>query len=206
MKKKIIEKLLHTPPSEGVGEAPMKRVFVAIKIELLPELQFVFNQLKMKLKDELICWEPAEKLHLTLNFIGDVSPQQLKTLAALLEQTAANFTAFSFQLKNLSYFKRRGEPAVVFFDVEEKGELGDLVLQLKQRLDVAGVNGSHKFSPHVTLCRLKKLRHKDAFYEVMNQMNDTPAQIVRVQKMILFESILKSAGAEYHVLKEFNLG
>lgn len=184
----------------------MKRIFIGIKINLSPDLQQVFNGLKVKLKDETIRWEAAEKLHITLCFIGSVSSEQLETICEILQQAGEEQAVFSIQLKNLSSFKRRGEPAVVFFDVAKGDELLGLATQIKKRLEAAGIATNQGFSPHVTLCQLKKLKNKPAFYQVMDQMRETPVQIIGVPKIMLFESILKPGGSEYQVLKEFELG
>ncbi len=182
----------------------MKRIFIGIKISLSPDLQQVFNRLKIKLKDEPIRWEAAEKWHITLSFVGSVLPEQLETVCEILQQVCEEQSVFSFLLKNLSFFKRRGEPAVVFIDVEKRDDLVGLATQIKNRLHTAGIRTNPGFNPHVTLCRLKKLKNKPAFYELMDQMSETSAQIINVQKILLYESILKPGGSEYQVLKEFN--
>jgi len=181
----------------------MKRVFVGLKISLSPEFQQAFDQLKEKLKNEQIRWESTDKLHVTLCFIGDVSSDQLERVCEILQQVSEGQNDFSFQLKNLSYFKKRGVPAVVFFDVTKGDALAGLASQIKNKLDEAGINTNPRFNPHVTLCRLKKLKNKPAFYEVMDQVKETPVYEVVVRKISLFESILKPTGSEYKILQEF---
>lgn len=182
----------------------MRRIFIGIKISLSPESQQVLSRLKIELRDEPIRWEVPEKLHITLCFIGSVLPGQLETVCEILQQVSQEQAVFSFLLKNLSCFKRRGEPAVVFFDVAKGDELVGLAGQIKNRLNTTGISTNPGFNPHVTLARLKKLKNKPAFYAVMDQMRETPAQIVDVQKIMLYESVLKPVGSEYKILYEFN--
>jgi 2'-5' RNA ligase len=83
--------------------------------------------------------------------------------------------------------------------------LVEFASQLKVGLKESGTPSNANFDPHLTLGRLKNLKHQTAFYETLDLMRETPAQKVDVKQVILFESVLKQTGAEYHVLGEFHL-
>ena len=72
-------------------------------------------------KDEKIKWEPKEKLHLTIKFIGDVSDEVMKNISAILKEAHSDFdlviktTCF---LKNIEDFSRFNAIYSKFFDKE----------------------------------------------------------------------------------------
>jgi len=62
-----------------------------------------------------------------------------------------------------------------------------------------------KFKPHLTLGRIKFISDLFVFHEILNDFNKDQLQVLKVDKLILYESILKPQGPEYISLKSFNL-
>ena len=70
----------------------MLRVFIAVEVP--PEIQSASKtstaSLKMVLPKPLIRWVAPENVHLTLKFLGDISPANLEQLARALEGEVAS--------------------------------------------------------------------------------------------------------------------
>lgn len=73
----------------------MKRVFIAIKIELSPELQQDWQSLKHKLSTEKVRWVPSVNFHITLRFLGSISDEQGDLVQNTLQQVCRDQPAFS---------------------------------------------------------------------------------------------------------------
>lgn len=98
-------------------------------------------------------WISDEDLHLTLRFIGDVSPAQAQEFAANLE--AIQFDPFSMRINGLNTFGGQ-DPRVLFAVVEADPALKDLARAADTAARRAGLKlDGRKFIPHVTLARFQ---------------------------------------------------
>ena len=63
------------------------RAFIAIELssEIYARLNEVEDQLQKRLEGGVIRWVPAQNIHLTLKFLGDVSLANLEVLKKILE-------------------------------------------------------------------------------------------------------------------------
>lgn len=183
----------------------MKRVFIAIKIELSPELQQDLQRLKHKLSTEKVRWVPSENFHITLRFLGSISETQEEQVRNCILQVCNDQPGFSFELGNFSYFKRRGKPVVVFVDLQKIEELTELATQINESLENVGFEAIQKFRPHLTLGRIKHLQDEKAFLEVMNRFKETQVQHISVNEVIFYESILHPEGPEYKIIQSLKL-
>lgn len=188
----------------------MKRTFIAINIEPGKQLLKLEGHLQKKLSNEKISWVAPQNLHLTLHFLGETPDDKLPVVETILQQLVSGVQPFTFQLEGVSWFKRHGQPSVIFLAIPESGPLTALANKLGQMLGEAGFTiDDRPFKPHLTLSRVKYLNNKIRFYKLIQQL-DQPSQqisqVVEVKELIFFESVLKSSGPQYVVLKKFTLG
>ncbi|RYU58991.1 RNA 2',3'-cyclic phosphodiesterase [Methylolobus aquaticus] len=138
-------------------------------------------------------WVRAENFHITLRFLGSVSPAQLEYLCHQREPDAASFT---LQLNQLRYRRRRQllwmEPSVV------PSAWGELEASLRAALDRGSANPEALAPiPHVTLGRKVCL--------TVPFPPATPTIIWPVESVVLVESTLRPSGSEYCVLRRWRL-
>ncbi len=184
----------------------MKRIFIAIKIELNPDFEVILSQLKKELKEERIRWVADENQHLTLQFLGDLNEAQISKIIKALGSLTAETSSFSFLLKRLSYFGKRKNPAVVFIGIKEADQLNCFVEKLQRSLEEFGFEGmQRKYSPHLTLGRMKFIKNKTHFFATLEKFSNNEQQTIQVKEIILYESILKPTEPEYRVLQKFSL-
>ncbi|MGY6216412.1 RNA 2',3'-cyclic phosphodiesterase [Methylolobus aquaticus] len=138
-------------------------------------------------------WVRPENFHITLRFIGNVSPARLEHLCDLTEPDAASFT---LQLNQLRYRRRRQllwvEPSVVPRAWDE------LESSLRAALDRGSANPEASPPvPHVTLGRKVRV--------TMPLPPAIPTIIWPVAAVALVESTLRPSGSEYRVLRRWSL-
>lgn len=125
-------------------------------------------------------WVPAEQLHLTLVFAGDLPEASATGLRAAL--AAVDIPPLSLQLTGLGHFPPRGDPRVVWAaiggDVEALGGLYERVAAAAEQHGVA--REERGFVPHVTLGRLRSqfgaLALVDQLQTVGATLRDKPFQ------------------------------
>ena len=128
----------------------MYRLFVAIE---LPEwVKAELSGLSFGLPGAH--WVPDDQLHLTLRFIGEVDKIQFEEIAQAL--TEVQLDPFDLALEGVGTFPPRGTPTVLWVGLEKSEPLGQLRRRVESALQQAGVQPEgRKFSPHITLARLK---------------------------------------------------
>ncbi|HDO06281.1 MAG TPA: RNA 2',3'-cyclic phosphodiesterase [Bacteroidetes bacterium] len=185
----------------------MKRLFVAIKI--VPDENFLksYHALRYALQLEKISWVKPDNFHLTLKFLGKTPEEKLPVIRTALQQAAAQTPCFSMKMAGTGIFGSSYKPRVLWFGVENDEtihQLGEMVLN---SLDKAGFpRDRQNFIPHLTIGRINKIEHKKMFQEAIAAHRDDFLQEFPVDKIILYESLLKPSGVIYRVIMDFPLG
>lgn len=97
-------------------------------------------------------WIEPENYHLTLRFLGDVSPAQAEEAALALNEIRR--APLEIMLESLDVFGR-DRPRSVIVRARASAELADLQAEHERLMRRCGLPPeSRKFTPHVTLARL----------------------------------------------------
>ncbi len=175
-----------------------KRLFVAIDPP-----QHIREQLV-----EICCglpdarWVPAEQLHLTLCFIGEVSSSAFLDIREALNEIT--FTPFALRLQGVGFFPPRGQPRVVWVGVAPSEPLAVLQRKITTRLFTLGFEPENrKFSPHLTLARLNQTPPaRVGRYLEEHGLFVSPE--FTVNRFLLYSSVLGRKGAIHAVEQEYN--
>jgi 2'-5' RNA ligase len=177
----------------------MLRLFVGI--DFPPEL---------KLRLSLLCagvpgarWVDAGNFHLTLRFIGEIS----EDVAADVDEALARVKAprFALQLGGAGVFGGN-KPRALWVGVERSPELVKLRDRVEQALLRAGLEPEErKFTPHVTLARLRdpELDTLARFLAAHAQFRPAP---LPVDHFSLIASFPTKAGSVYEDQADYPLG
>jgi 2'-5' RNA ligase len=145
-------------------------------------------------------WTAPESWHVTLQFLGNTSPEQYSCLAARLR--ALQSPSVPVCLENLDCFERAG---ILIARIRLTPEL----LSLQQRVVAATqpcgfVPETRPFQPHITLARGKgsKLDLSQLKAKLLRPSSFTRFQ---AREFLLYESFLSPAGARYEVRERFPL-
>jgi 2'-5' RNA ligase len=134
-------------------------------------------------------WVMRENLHLTWVFLGERPESELSQIMARLQEVEG--LRDSVKLRGLGSF---GRPAKILYASAKERSLYKKASQLR----AAGFE-NHRFHPHVTLCRIKKVIKKEEFFEVLHAFEGV--EIGEIESAIhLYRSILREEGAHYRIL------
>jgi len=176
----------------------MKRLFAAIKIHQSAEYISLFNEITSLLRHEHIKWVEPENMHLTLKFFGETDENQIPAIQKVLAEAAANAKPFTLKIANTGIFGSRYDPKVLWFGIEKHDELVSLVQNIFTGLTKSGWEPDRQnFVPHLTIGRIRKLKDKPLFQNIISQYNAVEIQEENVSEIILYESILRREGPLY---------
>ena len=136
---------------------------------------------------------PADQLHLTLKFIGEVDGSSFLDIRESLNE--AVIPEFSLALKGVGTFPPRGIPRILFAGVAPTAEITTLRNTIEKTLAAIGIpREKRKYTPHLTLARLHNcpLRHLQN-YLAGNAFLQTPD--FTVDAFHLYSSQLTAKGA-----------
>jgi len=185
----------------------MKRLFVAIKINPEDQLCAAYRKIKDKLYSDKIKWVKEDNLHITLNFLGDIPDKNLKIVAEKLRNSLKGVRSFDFLIEGFGYFGSSRFPRVLWLGIQHKESLPDLFSKVNSGLKNFGAPEKNlAFKPHLTIGRVKEFKSINSLFELEAEFTGETFQAVRVNEVILFESILKPTGPVYRVVDKVELG
>lgn len=180
-----------------------KRLFIALEFpsEILDAIIEKRNRI---VNTNIYRWEPKEKLHLTLKFLGDVESDKINEIESVIEQVIKDNKLSKIELTKFGFFFRNNLPAILWIGIKENNSLSSLVSNLEDKLNKIGFEKEkRKFNPHLTLLRIKNNFPQELIDQFkkgdLNELVFIPFQIK------LYESFLKKSGSVYAELKSFNI-
>ncbi len=183
------------------------RTFIAIKVNPEPKMVELFQELKSKLADEAIRWVELNNLHLTLRFLGDTTSVQVQEVSRMLDEISNEFQSFKFNLTGIGYFKNKGQPRVLFVNIENDEALKLEAQQIENRVQQLGFEREDReFQPHLTLARIKYIKQKGKFFSLVNGWDNVEIQQVKIEDIVFYQSILYPEGPVYKPIKIVKLG
>jgi 2'-5' RNA ligase len=145
-------------------------------------------------------------IHITLKFFGETKERKIPEIIRVLGELSAGINAFSFSLQKLGVFGSSYDPRVVWVGIEPFSELASLMNILRDKMKVVGYEPDRQnLVPHLTLGRIKFLKDKKMFQQIIDQNKGISSQEIIVDRFILFESKLKKEGPVYMALQTFQL-
>jgi 2'-5' RNA ligase len=182
------------------------RAFIAVDLppDLKARLAEICDQLCAEMGDVPVRWVPAEKMHLTLKFLGDVSLNNVNVLQDILRGEAVDRQPFAISLGGLGAFPKVRQPRVIWIGVEAPPELESLQRGIdKQTARVGYPPDRRPFSPHITVGRVSRNASPAevrVIGDALNEANVGYLGVARVQAVHLYRSDLQPGGAVYHRL------
>lgn len=143
-------------------------------------------------------WSPAENLHMTVRFIGNVPQATAHEVIQLWSSLSLPLPLPTLQLEGLGCFPLDGPERVLWAGVRvHSGAWGELVQRVDATLASAGIVLSTS-DPilHVTLGRVRDPTAVRGIRQVLSQL-DMSAEPLRVDTVGLFRSLQGPKGSEY---------
>ena len=158
-----------------------------------------------------IQWANPAGIHLTLKFLGNISPSAVAPLLESLTPAAAAQPPFTLKLAALGTFPRHRNPRVLWAGVGgDTDALSNLQMSVETALTALGhPPESRPFQPHLTLGRPRRGLADTQLSRIaaaISNIAPPPPEIWQAASVELIQSELHPSGARYTVLGSAILG
>jgi 2'-5' RNA ligase len=177
----------------------MLRLFIALEIP--EELREQLGGLRRGLPGAR--WVPEQQFHLTLAFLGEVEGPVFAAVKEGLHGVRSD--PFEVELATAGRFPPRGPAKVLWAGIREPQAVSNLAGEVRRCLERRGLPlDSRRYSPHVTLARLRgtPARDVDAYLESLAGWTSEPFAVTDFQ---LYSSHLGRSGAQHRVEASYPL-
>jgi len=178
------------------------RVFIAVEIPLdTRKVILEETRLLRSAVGSLIRWVPLENMHLTLKFIGEVSPTSVDLLTQMLTAEVKGCPAFQAQVGSLGAFPSARRARVIWVGIQAPPRLASLQHGIEGAAARLGFEAETRpFSPHLTIGRVRQQASSGELGQIRTALEATRVGdlgTVNVDAIHLFKSDLQPGGAVY---------
>jgi 2'-5' RNA ligase len=180
----------------------MIRLFIALKIPFNIKEEIVKLRKEFLSGLEIYKWEPTEKIHLTLKFIGDVKEElQNEIIKRIL--FIGEYRRIECGLSNFGFFYRHGRPTILFIKMNVEERVKQIIDRLNQELMVLDILPEKKeFTAHLTLLRLRGREDID----ILKKISEIELKHkFTADQIALYKSELMPQGSKYTELLNLKL-
>lgn len=153
-------------------------------------------------------WTTKDNLHITLEFLGDLTDEELGEVCLVAKEVAKRHSSFSVSLSNVLYGPpKKIPPRMVWAEGEKSDDLSDLKEDLQEYLleKIAFRPEGKGFVPHITLARINEWEWKKIEPEERPEVEENIDFIFTVESIEVMESELKKGGPQYTVIESHSL-
>jgi len=161
---------------------------------------------KCGLNSKGIKWVPAENVHLTLKFLGDIKEDLTSEIEKELALICMRHDVFSINIRGAGAFPNFKYPNVLWVGIDESEKLESLYRDIEDSMNELGFEKEdRRFSPHLTIGRVKDRKGIEPVIKGLYTFKDIFFGSIEVNKVLLMRSVLKPTGAEYSKIAGFKL-
>jgi len=185
----------------------MIRSFIAIELpeETIQNLAAIQEQLKGS--RARVRWVKPGSIHLTLKFLGNISPVQVDEIAAAAAQVVVDEPPLTLYAAGLGGFPSPRKPRVIWVGLGGEVErLVNIQAGLEKALEPLGfAQEGRGFRPHLTIGRVKDRRGLQSLIEAISTQELPEFNSFDADEIILYKSDLRPTGAIYTKLHRMPL-
>jgi RNA 2',3'-cyclic 3'-phosphodiesterase len=184
-------------------QSMMLRSFIAVEVpaEIQNEIAHSLASLQKTLPKPLVRWVAPHNVHLTLKFLGDVSPANLDRMANALRLEAEGHGPFSMSVGGLGAFPSSRRARVIWIGLQAPPSL----LALQRGVEAASASlgyatENRPFSPHLTVGRVGQNVTVTDLQKIRTALEGTKVGnlgTVNVDAIHIFKSDLRPGGSVY---------
>lgn len=176
-----------------------RRIFIAIN---LPEnTKKKIKEYEEKWPDLPIRWTKKENIHITLDFLGHLTDEDLFETCKIAKEVSLRHAPFSVNLNEITYGPpKKLPPRMVWIKGKENKDLSNLQNDIEKSLLSLG-SENKSFSPHITLGRIKTWEWQKLEPEERPIVDEDINLNFEVTSIDIMESELKKEGPIYTILE-----
>ena len=176
------------------------RTFVSIEI---PDKTSLDNPLADLRTLKGIRTSPAEQIHITLRFIGDVDESKIDVIADCVARAVKGTKPFKIKVSGAGAFPKRERPSVVWIGASPQNVMSNIAERLGRNLQEAGIGFDSKpFKSHVTIGRCRDPVDLSEFFDKYIDMEFCEFECTEI---LVMKSVLGPKGAKHTVLRRVSL-
>jgi RNA 2',3'-cyclic 3'-phosphodiesterase len=187
------------------------RTFIAIEIPA--EIKKALIQQSADLRRAVgrsVRWVTPENIHLTLKFLGEISPANVEMLTQTLKAEASQTPGFEIKMATLGAFPNPRRPRILWVGLTAPETLSRLQHGLETATARLGYPPEDKpFSPHLTIGRVRdqiSAEELQALRAALENKNIGALGTFTAQAVQLYKSDLQPGGSIYTCLFTARLG
>lgn len=174
------------------------RLFAAIEIDKDTRAALQTAVTTLAKSGAHVKWVAPEKMHVSLFFLGNVKKEKIEEIEAVLDWAAEGKGPFDFQVEGIGTFGPQNSPRVIWAGVKNPGPIVDLQSDLSGALEEIGFSPDRReYKPHITIGRIKSGHQKRHLLRAIDELRDAVFGKVHSESLVLVESVLGPAGAQY---------
>jgi 2'-5' RNA ligase len=184
------------------------RTFIAVDLDKVVRQRTIALQETLKESGTEVKWVGPENLHVTLLFLGEVDEREVPEVCRLVAETAGEHPKFTMSVESSGGFPNSLRPRIVWVGV---GAGTQELCSIHDDLETAFLNlgfrrEDRKYSPHITLGRVKSDRPTESLATALAQQAGWKGGEIQVTELLVMGSKLTPEGPEYTVLSRAKLG
>lgn len=157
--------------------------------------------------DRQVRWTPAEQMHVTVQFLGEVPDRDVVGVTDGLIKAGGMGVPFDMDVGGVGCFPPRGPVRVVWVGArDDSGSMKRTVEAVHGAMEALGVpRESRPWTGHITIGRVREDRTGSAMRDAITSCQTVRVR-QRVEAVVLMSSVLSPHGARYSVVQSVPLG
>src|SRR5512147_88377 len=183
------------------------RTFIAIELPDTIKESVSRVQERLRTAGAQAAWTRPEGIHLTLKFLGEVEEAKAASITDALAGTCRGRGPLRLEIAGAGAFPNVKAPRVLWLGLSGDGEkLAALQAAVEDAMANLGFEREdRKFSPHLTLARVKFLKPRDNWLAMIEGVRDVKLGGFEADHVSLMKSELRREGAVYAEIAKVEL-
>ena len=189
------------------------RVFAALPLpgRAVEKLGKLAAELKARYPDLKVV--KPQGMHITMVFFGDLNQDQILEVMRVMDSPELKTASIQAVMGGVGQFPPKGQPRVIYCPIQkgvpEIGYLYRVYFRLVSGVEGLSLEGERDFTPHVTLARARSKGERSGVSRILlaevEELFRFEHSLI-LDRLVLYQSILRPQGAEYKVMKTVALG
>lgn len=179
-----------------IPDAVSFRAFISVDLDPSPLLE----NLAKALQNTGARLRPVrmDQIHMTLKFLGSTDEKLAPKIEDIMKESVRDVRPFEVGLKGTGAFPNMRYIKVIWIGLTNSGPLAQISEFLDKETHTLGFKReSRKFSPHVTIARMKGSTGKDEIRGILEKTRDADFGTQMVERLYLKKSVLEKTGPVY---------